>query len=204
MIVDSTACACAGAKSRMSSSLILHPQMPEPPPVIPGTAVTKNQLLTMIMTYVLMHHLTNAAFKHLLEMIDLILPDAVPKTLYLFRKHFNDVDVEWELHFYCGTCLGYIGTRTSAAGADACASCRDPFNFDRAEKEKKFFAYIPLKKQLKNLLKDTEVSRSLIRKSRWVFDDHIGDVFDGDILRDMIQNGELRDDDFVLTWNVDG
>jgi hypothetical protein len=125
-----------------------------------STALSEAQLVNLLMSFVLVHHLTNRAFQDLLDIIGTIIPGKVPRTLYLFSKKFKRNNLNPELHYFCDGCNSYIGLQQCRN----CTKCGRLFSKDRAEKEKCYFAYFPLESQIRAMVQNPTIQANLIKK----------------------------------------
>ena len=58
-------------------------------PIYKDVVLTHNQSLVLLMSFVMKHQLTDEALSDFLKIMNLHLPNVVPKTKYLFYKKFN-------------------------------------------------------------------------------------------------------------------
>ncbi|XP_033983758.1 uncharacterized protein LOC117480527 [Trematomus bernacchii] len=74
-----------------------------------GSSVTMAALLLLLMAFILKHGLSKAATKHLLELLNFVVPGCVPKSVWYLEKYFLDYNDKTEIHFYCPRCANYLG-----------------------------------------------------------------------------------------------
>lgn len=73
-------------------------------PVYPGAAITKNQSLLLILSYILRHKLTDVALNDLLLLLNTLFPGIAPTSKYRFYKAFrmdNTEVIMYAAYFYC-------------------------------------------------------------------------------------------------------
>ena len=165
----------------------------------PGATVTQGQGLLAVMIFALRHHLTGAALSDLLGLMNLLVPNLVPASKYLFKKFFGDPAVSSVAHFYCEVCQHYIGKDPDDG---SCSHCGTSFNTTTSAKRGNFFLAISLKDLLKDTLENHGID--LIPKSIRHAHDNIKDLMDGKIYQKLLKKGKLAEDDLTLLWNCDG
>ncbi|XP_076844425.1 uncharacterized protein LOC143489348 [Brachyhypopomus gauderio] len=166
-------------------------------PVYPGAPNTKAQSLLLLMTYVLKHNCTGQALEHLLRMFNAHFPGIVPETQYMFHKTYGEYG-QYEPHFYCSSCLNYLGATKSTPSQ--CDICHSPFDANVSLKNGSFFLVMSLSTQIKELLENQEVT--LLPKV--TASDTINDIQNGALYQKLVINGEIGEDDLTLLWNCDG
>lgn len=172
-------------------------------PIYPGSDVTKAETILMILTFVLRHKISGEGLKDFLSLLHILFPSILPATKYLFDKYFISITNQFEIHFYCESCKGYICKEET--NLTKCPHCDLAFSIASNLKNGSFMIYLPLSSSLKDVLESLKNnSQHLINKAEWVWDDTIRDIFDGDIMRDHIQNNTIGQWDLTLLWNCDG
>lgn len=145
-------------------------------PLYPGSLITKNHSASLIMAFSLRHSLPKAAVGDLLRLINIHLPqDAVPPSMYLFNRHFEECKANIKFHVYCKECLSYLGLEEELH----CAVCDRDYSRRSLLNENAYFVYMPLEYQVKELMERSTLSHYFI-------DEH--------------GNGK----DVNITWNCDG
>ncbi|XP_029912603.1 uncharacterized protein LOC115362701 [Myripristis murdjan] len=164
-----------------------------------GATLTQGQGLLAVMLFALRHHLTGAALSDLLGLINLLIPNLVPASKYLFKKFFGDPTLSSVYHYYCEACQNYIGKNPDD---QLCSHCGTPFNTKTNAKKGNFFLSIPLKDLLKDTLENhgTDLTPKTVRHAH----DNITDLMDGKMYQKMLKHGKLAEDDLTLLWNCDG
>ncbi|XP_046841889.1 uncharacterized protein LOC124436007 [Xenia sp. Carnegie-2017] len=169
--------------------------------IYPGALITKSQSVLLLVAFLLKNNLTDAALTDLLDILSLILPSTFPSSKYKFYKAIQ-VE-ESQAHFYCESCLSYIGT---SAESTKCDECDTPFNRENSMKNGTFFLHIPLKEQLKQLLSDPILYEYLTNRNLEVLTEStvISDVTTGKLYKSLIRDKAMAKNDISLTWNADG
>ena len=107
------------------------------------------------------------------------------------------------VHFYCSVCTFYLGKDRTRRD---CQNCSEPFVGENSMKNGSFFLYVPLQRQLKNLLMDTEIHAKLTNRNLQNITQSsiISDVTSSMLYRQLIQHHHLSCNDISITWNADG
>ena len=72
--------------------------------------MTKNELLLLLVAFVLRFKLPAAACQALLTLFKLVLPGCILATNYFVEKVF-DFDTQYvQAHYFCAKCMNYFGT----------------------------------------------------------------------------------------------
>lgn len=112
------------------------------------------------MALILHHSLTKACMSDIIQLLNYLVPECLPRSKYLFSKLFSHSSDELSKHFYCPKCSTYIGLYQKIM---RCASCDEDVDGDDCVVKKKYFLVSPLEKQLRNLLETTEVYQFIKR-----------------------------------------
>lgn len=145
----------------------------------------------MLMSYLLRHYVT-----HLLEMFNIMFPGLIPSSHYLFHKEFGSSST-FEVHFYCESCLKYLGIRAECASQ--CDSCNTLFDASANLKNGFYFLVFLLYAQIKQLLQEHGVS---LNEKTWTFG-VLSDIQYGEEYQKLCDSGVLGKDDITLIWNCD-
>ena len=171
-------------------------------PIFPTSAVTKGQALSIVMAFYLRHHLTKNAIGDLLSMLDIFIPNALPKTTYFLEKQFLNWQKNVKEHFYCTKCWEYI-----QEGQISCDVCHLPVDIASARQEGCFFLVSSIKELLKEMLQNrglmNVVRKCLKRKENSGNKSEIstGDLYRTDpILKSFTSSGE----NLTLAFSTDG
>lgn len=151
------------------------------------------------------NNLSGAAISNLLTLLAAILPadSQVPKTKFLFDKYFHAFKKNVQYKLYCPTCK----TLLSGIKGTVCTIC--DITYDRAMHLKNgyFFIYLPIEKQIRDLL--SKCGRSIDLNYRFSREKEcptaIEDIFDGQLYR-TIADGILMSDpnSLSISFNCDG
>ena len=79
-----------------------------------------------------------------------------------------------------------------------CESCDEKFNVDKSTKNGKYFLYLPIKHQIKDLLGQNKLKQT--NQTTGV----ISDITSADLCNDLVENHNFSGNDLSLTWNTDG
>ncbi|XP_055603979.1 uncharacterized protein LOC129752217 [Uranotaenia lowii] len=83
----------------------------------PSLNVRKSEVLFMVMNIFMNHHLSNSALEDILKMLNIITGyDNLPKTFTKFSAYFSKHTLS--RHYYCETCVTYIGTNARCLKCD--------------------------------------------------------------------------------------
>jgi hypothetical protein len=121
----------------------------------------------------------------------------------LFDLQITNISVYLQVHFYCPQCAFYLGKdRTSRD----CGNCGKEFVSENSMKNGNFFLYIPLQRQLENLLMDPEMYSMLTNRNLQDITQSnvISDITSSKLYRQLIQHHHLSCNDISITWNADG
>ena len=171
--------------------------------MIAGTNINQEQAILMIVVYILRHNLTGEALQDLLSLLTELVPGIASATQIMFYKSFSDIKCQIEVHYYCKTCMSYIGTNEQL---ERCTNTTCGAQFQAAENRKNgtFCLYIPIQSQLRDLFENRKFAQSIIDKSRRETGDVLQYIFDGSEMKRIIREGNLGSNDFTLLWNCDG
>lgn len=156
-------------------------------PLYPGSRLTVSVSMLLIMSFAMRHGLSGQALADLLVLIELhcVIPNVFRKTVQMFTSYFRDLGSPIEYHYYCCTCLTYIGLNKSS-----CPCCK---NLSESRKSISYFIIIPIIYQLQSLLSDKKlVERIICYKRKWSnkTSNSIGDVLDGQLYKEYFsKNG---------------
>ena len=174
-------------------------------PLYDGASVTVGQCLLLIMAFVLGNNLSGAAVGNLLRLLAALLPadSRLPKTRYLFDKHFNPFKDGVQFKLYCPICNAIL------TGIDElqCTLCSVLYEKDVLLRDGNFFIYLPLEKQIRDLF--TKCGDTLNLAYRFtrnkISSSAIEDIFDGQMYKSMV-GGLLMTDPNALSvaFNCDG
>ena len=135
------------------------------------------------MAFILTSGLTQASLKSLLNLLSILPADSIlPKTKYLFNKHFAKKN--FTVNYYCPTC-------TTALDDDMkCRICEGEFcKKNPLNNQQSYFLTVNLESQLKHITEDLQLGSNLnYRDNRTKHVNSVSDIYDGKMYRDMIKN----------------
>ena len=93
-----------------------------------GSSVTKQDLLLLVMAFILRFKLTAKATQGLLDLLNVMVPGCTAKTLHVLEKLFGSNGGHLETHYYCrdSICSNYFGLEVPMK----CAKCETVYNGD--------------------------------------------------------------------------
>jgi len=95
------------------------------PPLYRGSPITLGQSMMAILSFVVAHHCSGAALADLLGLIALhcIIEDNVCiKTLYKFKKYFENLRSPLKMHYFCSKCFSHLRRKDDICGNEGCAN----------------------------------------------------------------------------------
>jgi hypothetical protein len=105
--------------------------------------VTKGSVLSLVFALFVRHRLTKGCLGDLLQLLNIIVPNCVPKTNYFFEKLFFP-DTVVKQHFYCPDCQSYLG-EPEPSSLHSCTICQIEFEEESLLKSRSFFFLAPLR-----------------------------------------------------------
>lgn len=151
-----------------------------------------------ILTFVLCHNLTGSALCNLLSLISLhcLQPNLLKSSVYLFRKHFDNLRYPIIKHYFCSACFSRLESNDSI-----CETCH-------ARKGISYFIEIPIVKQLQTLFQRRGFYESLQYRfnRKKIKTSNFEDIYDGKVYKALFENdGFLSNPNNIsFTWNTDG
>ena len=177
---------------------------PDMLPIYAGAAITVAISFLLIMTYAIRHSLSGEALSDLLTLINIHCPapNHIAKTLYMFKKHFQNLKSPITFHNYCSNCLISIPDKNQKV-------CQNVFCNQSFEKlgSLSFFIELPLQSQLQNLFSHTWFVKALQHRfTRKKTDGNISDVYDGLMYKKHFENNGILSDirNISFIYNTDG
>ena len=134
--------------------------------------------------------MTKVAVDDLLQLINCHFPNTVAASKFIFFKQFCNVENDIEKHLYCSKCSNYLGFIQDSAAA--CSICENLNVLSENVRNDFFFFYMPVKKQVHQLLSEKSIAESLYSNT------HVG-IFTGALYKQKVHQNELS-----LLWNCDG
>lgn len=131
-------------------------------PVHEGSHMTKGQLLTVALAFILRHCCMESAVSDLLLLLNTLIPGCVPRTMYYFRKLLSKVDTDViETHAYCNVCGSYLAVVNTDGVSETCTECNLLINCNEMVQKGCYFLVFPLKFQLKTLFELNSISEHI-------------------------------------------
>ena len=117
-----------------------------------GSTVNRAQAIALTIAFSLRHQLTHAARKDLLQLLNVFVPDSVPRTNFLLDKLFSSEEKNIaERHMYCPDCLAYIGVSVSN---NYCLECKRMITGEICNSLGSYMLILPIKQQLTDMLEN--------------------------------------------------
>ena len=166
--------------------------------VYDGSTLTKNNLVMLVMAFVLRHKLNAAALQDLLTLVNLIAPGSVPASTYFLDKLFCAEKCNAVLHYYCAnsSCMHYFGPTVP----DVCATCGKCYHGCSDLCGDSYMLVLPLEQQLRDILQSCDYKPIACTGSTSSRQWPMRDVIDG-IAYGHVRKGES---DITLQFNCDG
>ncbi|XP_077491795.1 uncharacterized protein LOC144102383 [Amblyomma americanum] len=150
----------------------------------PGSRLTIGESMVLIL-------------ESLLKLIEAHVPKeaAIPTSKYIFFKQFTNARESATLHFYCPSCLLYLGERQ--AQELHCSTCGADFVVDTLKKNESYFLTFDIAKQVKDKLSLDELNFKLLPR-QLSYD--VGEL----TTSQGYHNLPMSTHDLSVTWNTDG
>jgi len=170
------------------------------PPLYRGSPITLGQSMMAILSFVVAHHCSGAALADLLGLIALhcIIEDNVCiKTLYKFKKYFENLRSPLKMHYFCSKCFSHLRRKDDICGNEGCDN----------QSEVSYFVEISIVSQLRQMFNRTgfydKLNHRFDRRKKNAF--NYEDVYDGQVYKHQVRDGFLADRNNVsFCWNSDG
>ena len=129
-------------------------------PIFPDSSITKDELLSLVLAFKLRHNLNRKYNRWIYynekDLLNVILPDSVPQSLYYFDKVFHNFKITSGIRkdFYCSHCLTYLCEQDKSARKDnlECTVCNKITSEDECTKKRFYFLTTSLATQLRDML----------------------------------------------------
>ncbi|XP_028407832.1 uncharacterized protein LOC114530409 [Dendronephthya gigantea] len=173
-------------------------------PLYENAPITVGVSALLIMTFAIRHMISGKALHDLLVLVSLHCgwPNYCFKTLYTFKKYFQNLKSPLKFHNYCSKCNVSISKEMPTCPNSLCLQdLTVPGNMS-------FFIEISIEDQIRSLFAKTGIWNLLnyrfSRVKRGI--NNIEDIYDGKQYRRFFGNGGILDDqrNISLTWNTDG
>ena len=173
-------------------------------PIYEGAAITIGVSMLLIMTFATRHGLTGEALSDLLTLINLhcLAPNHLDKTIYMFKKQFQNLKTPLVYHYYCSKCLINVPDKHQKI----CANTYCSLDFSKSG-NLAFFIEVPIVNQLQDLFSKQKFIKNLnYRFNRKTKHTVISDVYDGDLYKKHFENGGFLSDkrNISFIYNTDG
>lgn len=163
--------------------------------------ITRKESELILMNYAIKHQLTDYALEELLDVINEHSPHAIYTTKYMLLKSYK-CNEEVQVHFYCPECKDLLISANDINNKNAmeCEGCKKIYDKTVLRKNKKYFIYVPLKKQIHDFVNSEKYN--LLKKQE--SGENIGGINTGEYYKILKQQGIIGENDLTLQFNTDG
>jgi len=143
----------------------------------PGCHVRKNDVLLLVVAFVLRFKLCRAACQALLALLDIIIPGCIVSSNYFVEKVLGFDNTNVSRHYFCANsdCIDYFGLTVPRT----CNHCGTVYNNDADLCDNSFMLVLPIGDQLKTVLDKTSNWEYIFGSSKQQGGTVLGDVTDG-------------------------
>lgn len=169
-------------------------------PLYPGASITLAESQMAILSLSLTHKLTGACLSDILDLVSMHcpVPNQAQRSLYMFKKYFENMRSPLVRHYYCQGCLSLLDN----VGAQ-CGICNQNQGTDPS-----YFITVSVLSQLQSLYKQPGFEE----KCRYRFNrrqpnaEELEDIFDARVFKELSREGEIlsEENSLCLQWNTDG
>ena len=119
------------------------------------------------------------------------------KTLYKFKKYFENLRSPLKIHYFCSKCFSHLRRKDDICGNEGCDN----------QSEVSYFVEISIVSQLRQMFNRTgfydKLNHRFDRRKKNAF--NYEDVYDGQVYKHQVRDGFLADRNNVsFCWNSDG
>lgn len=180
---------------------ILNMEDPEKP-LYPGSVISQAQAFLLLLNFIIRFTLTNECVQALLELMDILFPNTLPKSRYLLYKNLKIGSDYCKVHLFCENCLGYIGVYNGIQEHQECPGCSTDIDTEKTFKNGCFFLCMSIESQLRELL--PQFQEQLVMKSVVLQNPDLTCPLNGRVMREYYERGSITDQDITLLMNCDG
>lgn len=163
---------------------------------------TAADILLMTEAYRIRNNINWSALGDLLLLINSILgTNALPSSVYLYRKKICSSNLKRVIHFTCEKCNVYLGTRDELKESNQshCRLCETEIT-RKTKYKKNFFVTLPIESQIKRMVEENIEHFEMCDSEH---SDSVADFRDGMTYKQVKET--LNGTDFIsLTFNTDG
>ncbi|XP_062551229.1 uncharacterized protein LOC134216332 isoform X2 [Armigeres subalbatus] len=150
----------------------------------PHLALTKNEVMLMLLHIFMRHNLTNKALEDLLNLVNIIVGyTSLPMTFYSFSKYF--AANEFTRHHLCKSCGLYLGED----GTESCRICGGT--------KTEYFVSFDIITNLRNVL--LRNWRDIVDYMQTTSNHYINDIRQGRVIQNLLQENRI-----FISFNTDG
>lgn len=172
-------------------------------PAGPSSSLTRGQLLSILMAMYFRFGWTKVCLDKVLRVINLLVPNSVPKNIYYLSKHFFKAKSKVVVHFKCPRCHGYLG---AAVRVINCQTCSIEYKTDSLFALNSYFLASSIEDQLRDMLEQTNVWNNIMENKKKSTDrNFLSDVYTGKsyhkvALQEFLSSG----DNISISFSTDG
>ena len=173
-------------------------------PLYKNAPITLSESFMSVLAFAVRHNLDGKSIVDLLKLISL---HSAPKentmkaTLYFLKKHFFHLKAPVKLHYFCSVCYTKLPDERSE-----CPHLKSHKN--KKKTQISYFLEISLEHQVQMLFKRKGFAENIQSRHfrKKVHPDHIEDVYDGQLYKELEAAGFFKDGkfNFTMIWNSDG
>lgn len=172
----------------------------------PSAVLSKGSVITLVFALFINHGLTKECLKDLLKLVNIIVPNSVPRSKYFFESLFYK-DFNILTHFFCPTCETYLGLKTDS-NTFHCSFCQHPVSLKTCLSKNSYFLSSPIKEQLKDYLETTNLW-GMIQKTKEKclrgFDNMKSEIYTGNLYQNTLFKKFVSvGANFSMALNTDG
>lgn len=174
---------------------------------LPNQRISKAQALLLILSYVVYAGLSWSQVEGLLKLINTLCGcNVVPDSKFLFRKLWKDRMKSIGIHFYCKTCLAYLGEKNPNRSEDLnCIICRTSSADQELMKKGSFFLIFDLRRQLYDVIsRHAHHLYDRLKNAASPVGGVYRDITHGRIYLSIRKQLQMKWSDITLTLNTDG
>ena len=149
------------------------------------------------------HGLSKCALRDLVSIINVIIPDCIPKTTYYFDRYLLSSNAETTKHFLCATCSAIIPPSNTA-----CHVCDESFDREVAQANTNYFYSCSMEDQLRHFLEKRQLMQYVdVSKEKCRSPNAKSEICTGNEYRDNIGTVNFLQEsnmNLTCTFNSDG
>lgn len=169
-------------------------------PLYDGCQISKEEAYLLLLHFAIRHHLTDVALQHLIALVDMLLPNMVFRSSFLFLKQFPSLTSIIK-SYYCPSCHVILNTQNDAQRRDKtliCSQCNEIFNESFLNSKMHYFLRMSIEDQLRAIVNSD--TYTLMRREN----NSYSDITSGSFYKSLVRSGVISGNDITLQFNTDG